>query len=183
MLFRSSVSCPIPATKPCNSSTAQDAVRVTQTDAQVFASAGGTGVAVKVGKETLTAHTAAKTHSLSTSAYQSTDTPKIEGVTQVVRASATLATMATTLATVQKLAATYGLVPSVVSTVDVSVGDTQNKATVSYLDKLSNIVSSVLMQFSHGLKVGYSSAVVDKKSIGGGPGKDLEVMMGGLRLC
>lgn len=183
-LSSDNVSCPTPATTPYNSSTVQDAARVTQTDAQVSASAGRTRVAVKVDRETLTAHTAAKTHSLYTSTYQSTDTPKIEGVTQVVRASATVATMATTLATVQKLAGTYGLVTSVVSTVDVSVGDaTQKKATVSYLDKLSNIVLSVLMQFSHGFKVGYSSAEVDKKSIGRGPRKDLGVMMGGLRLC
>lgn len=132
-----------------------------------------TNVAVKDDRETRTEHTAAKTHSLSTSTFRLSDTPTVEGA-------------AATRATVPKSAETAGLVPSSVtgsySLVPYIVVD-DTKAPASYLDKLSNIVSRVFMQFSHGFRVGHSHARIQGKSTERGPGRDLEVLMGGLRLC
>ena len=111
------------------------------------------GRANKVDRETLNEHTAAKTHSLSTSKFVTSDTQSV-------------------VATVRKLATTYGLVVS-----------TDTKKPVSMFSGVVQTVSSLVNAFRIGFNLGARQGTMGAKSMGRGPGRDLEVTMSGLRLC
>lgn len=112
-----------------------------------------TGVARKAEQEILNEHTAAKTHSLSTSKFLTSDTQSV-------------------VATVQKLATAYGLVVS-----------TDAKKPISMFSGFTQTMSSLVNAFRIGFNLGARQGTVQAKSMGRGPGRDLEVAMSGLRLC
>ena len=112
-----------------------------------------TGVGRQVERETLNEHTAAKTHSLSTSKSLTNNSQRV-------------------VATVQKPATTYGLAVATIA-----------KKPMSMFSNFTQTVSSLVNALSFGLNLGARQRTAQAKSMGWGPGRDLEVALSGLRLC
>ena len=136
-----------------NSSRGSVAVHTSDVKASVIRTVVNGGMAKKVERETLNEHTAAKTHSLSTSKFITSDTKSV-------------------VAAVQRLASTYGLVVS-----------TDAQKPVYLFSGVVQTMSSLVKAFRIGFDLGARQGTVEAKSMGRGPGRNLEVAMSGLRLC
>lgn len=136
-----------------NSSRVSVAAHTSDVKASVVRTVVNCGMAKKVEQETLNEHTAAKTHSLSASKFIASDTQSV-------------------VATVQRLASTYGLVVS-----------TDVQKPVSLFSGMVQAVSSLVNAFRIGFDLGARQGTMQAKSMGRGAGRDLEVAMSGLRLC